>query len=317
VPERDLYEILGVPRKATAEEVKRAYRKLAKKYHPDVNPGNRAAEEKFKEVTAAFEVLSDEKRRRLYDEFGSDSLRSGFDAKRAEEYRRWKREGAPSGAMPFDFGDFSRVHVGDYGSFDFGSIFGDLFGGGAPRSRAHHRAAPGTRTDAELTIELKDAVLGAERDIRVDEKTLRVKIPAGVIDGWQMRLAGQGGSGAHGGPAGDLYLTVRLRPHPHVRRDGKDLYLDLPLTVPEAVQGAEVDLPTFEGPVRFRVPAGAQSGMRIRLRGKGMPDLGGGERGDMYAVVQVVLPEPSDALRQAVHPLEALYKGDPRASISL
>jgi curved DNA-binding protein len=319
VPERDLYEILGVSRKASGEEIKRAYRKLAKKYHPDVNPGNKGAEEKFKEVTAAFEVLSDEKRRKLYDEFGPDSLRSGFDEKRAAEYRRWKREGAPEGAMPFDFGGFSRVHVGDFGDFDFGSIFGDLFGaGGGARVRARQAApAPGTRTDAELQVDLRDAVLGAERDLRIDGRTLRVKIPAGVSDDDQIRLAGQGGAGARGGPAGDLFLTVRLKEHPHVRREARDLYLDLPLTVPEAVKGTEVELPTFEGPVRLRVPAGAQAGMKLRLRGKGMPDLRGGPRGDLYAVVQLVLPEPSEALRKAVDPLEALYKSDPRAGISL
>ena len=136
VPEHDLYEILGVPRSATGEEIKRAYRKLARKYHPDVNPGNKGAEEKFKETTAAFEVLSDEKRRKLYDEFGPDSLRSGFNEKRAQEYRRWRKQGAPPGGMPFDFGNFSTVDVGDYGAFDFGSIFGDLFGGaGRGRSR--------------------------------------------------------------------------------------------------------------------------------------------------------------------------------------
>jgi curved DNA-binding protein len=317
VPERDLYDILGVSRKVSADELKRAYRKLARKLHPDVNPGNKAAEERFKEVTAAFEVLSDEKRRRLYDEFGPDALRSGFDEKRAEEYRRWKREGAPAGGMPFDFGDFSRVHVGDFGTFDFGSIFGDLFGGGM-RGRA--RAAPpaaGAHAEAELLVDLKDAVLGAERDIRIEGRTYRVKIPAGVTDGSQIRLAGQGAPGEHGGRAGDLFLTVRLRPHPHARRDGKDLFLDLPLTIPEAVEGAELNLPTFEGMVRLRVPAGAQAGMKLRLRGKGMPDLRGGARGDLYAVVQLVLPEPGEGLRKAVKPLEALYKGDPRAGITL
>jgi curved DNA-binding protein len=319
VPERDLYEILGVSRSAPADEIKRAYRKLAKRYHPDVNPGDRAAEEKFKEVTAAFEVLSDEKRRKLYDEFGPDALRSGFDEKRAEEYRRWKRRGAPQGGVPFDLGDFTTVDVGEYGPFDFSSIFGDLFGGGA-RGRVRRSGpipAAGVHTEAEITIDLRDAVLGAERDVRLEERTLRVKIPAGVTDGSQIRLAGQGGRGAHGGAAGDLYLTVRLREHPHVRREGKDLHVDLPVTVPEAALGAEVELPTFEGPVRLRVPAGAQSGVRLRLRGKGMPDLHGGARGDLYAVVQIRLPEESDALRRAVKPLEALYKGDPRAGISL
>jgi curved DNA-binding protein len=320
VPERDLYEILGVSRTATADELKRAYRKLAKKYHPDVNPGNKAAEEKFKEVTAAFEVLSDESRRKLYDEFGADSLRSGFDAKKAEEYRRWRSQGAPPGGMPFDFGDFSTVNVGDFGAFDFGSIFGEIFGGGARTGRARRGGpipAHGVHTEAEIAVDLRDAVVGGEHDVRIDGKTLRVKIPAGVDDGSQIRLAGQGGRGQHGGPSGDLYLTIRLREHPHVRRDGRDLYLDLPVTVPEAVHGAEVRLPTFEGPVALRVPASAQSGMKLRLRGKGLPDVKGGARGDLYAVVQVVLPPASAALDKAVKPLSDLYKDDPRAGISL
>ncbi len=321
MPERDLYEILGVPRTATVEELKKAYRRLAKQYHPDVNPGNKEAEEKFKEVTAAFEVLSDEKKRKLYDEFGPDSLRTGFDEKRAEEYRRWRRQGTPPGAMPFDFGDFSTVDVGDFGSFDFGTVFGDLFGGPGGRGRARGRRAPvpspGAHAEAEIEIGLREAVLGAERDLRIDGRKLRVKIPPGVVDGSHIRLAGQGAAGAHGGPAGDLYLQVKLREHPHVRREGRDLYLDLPVTVPEAALGAEVRLPTFEGPVHLKVPAGAQTGTKLRLRGKGLPGLRGGERGDLYAVVKIVLPERSERLEKAVKPLEALYKGDPRAGISL
>jgi curved DNA-binding protein len=317
VPEHDLYEILGVPRSAKTDEIKKAYRRLAKKYHPDVNPGNKAAEEKFKVVTAAFEVLSDEKRRKLYDEFGADALRTGFDEKRAEEYRRWRRQGAPQGAMPFDFGDFATVNVGDYGNFDFGSIFGEIFGGGRARGRRGPAPAAGADVQARIEISLADAVLGAERDVRVEGRTLRVKIPKGIDDGARIRLAGQGRPGAHGGPAGDLFLEVNLREHPHVRREGKDLFVDLPVTVPEAVHGAEVRLPTFEGPVSLRVPRGAQSGTRLRLRGKGMPDLRGGPRGDLYAVVQVVIPGDSEALRKAVRPLEGLYEGDPRAGISL
>jgi curved DNA-binding protein len=144
-----------------------------------------------------------------------------------------------------------------------------------------------------------------------------VKIPAGVADGSQIRLAGQGGPGAHGGRSGDLFLSVRLRAHPLLRVEGRDLFLDLPLTVPEAVNGAELELPTFEGPVRLRVPAGAQSGMKLRLRGKGLPELRGGTRGDLYAVVKLVLPEESEGLRKAVKPLEALYKVDPRAGMAL
>jgi curved DNA-binding protein len=197
-----------------------------------------------------------------------------------------------------------------------------LFGGGrgargGGRVRRGPIPAQGVHTEAEITIDLRDAVLGGERDVRLDGRTLRVKIPAGVDDGSQIRLAGQGGRGQAGGPAGDLYLTVRLREHPHVRREGRDLYLDLPVTVPEAVHGAEVRLPTFEGPVSLRVPAGAQSGMKLRLRGKGLPDVKGGPRGDLYAVVQLVLPEAGGELEKAVKPLAELYKGDPRAGISL
>jgi curved DNA-binding protein len=318
VPQRDLYEILGVSRSASQDELKKAYRRLAKQHHPDVNPGNKAAEERFKEITAAFEVLSDEKRRKLYDEFGADALRTGFDEKRAEEVRRWKRQGAPPGGTPFDFGDFATVDVGQYGSFDFGSIFGDLFGG-ARGARVRRPAAPmsGPDAQAELEISLRDAVLGAERDVRLDGRTLRVRIPAGVDDGAQIRLAGQGGPGARGGPAGNLFLLVRLQPHPHVRREGKDLVVDLPVTIPEAIEGAEVRLPTFEGAVALRVPKGASSGMRLRLRGKGLPDLHGGTRGDLYAVVQLVLPAKSEALEKVARSLAPLYEGDPRAGISL
>jgi curved DNA-binding protein len=166
-------------------------------------------------------------------------------------------------------------------------------------------------------VTLREAVLGGERELRLDGRTLRVKIPAGVGDGSQIRLVGQGGPGRHGGKAGDLFLKVRLADHPLVRRDGRDLSIDLPVTIPEAVDGAEVTLPTFEGPVRFRVPPGSQSGKKVRLRGKGLPDLRGGQRGDLYAVIRIVLPEPSEKLEKAARALEPLYKEDPRAAISL
>ena len=317
MPDRDLYDILGVSRTASADDIKKAYRRLAKKYHPDVNPSDKRAEEKFKEVTAAAEVLGDEKKRSLYDEFGADSLRSGFDASKAEAYRQWKRQGAPQGGMPFDFGDFQEVNVGDFGTFDFGSLFEDLFSGRRQRSRRGPMPQHGTHAEAEIEVDLRDAVVGNERDVRVGGRTLRVKIPKGVTDGSMIRLSGQGGPGAHGGNAGDLYLRVKLREHPWIRREGNDLYLDLPLTVPEAVLGGEVILPTFEGPVQLRIAPGTQSGKKLRLRGKGMPHLRGGERGDLYATVRIVLPERTAGLEKAVKPLEDLYKGDPRAGISL
>jgi curved DNA-binding protein len=324
VAQRDLYQILGVPRTATPEEIKKAYRKLARQHHPDVNPGNKGAVERFREAAAAAEVLSDPKRRSLYDEFGPDSLRTGFDEKRAEEVRRWRRSGGAPGGQPSDFGDYSSVNVEGYGPVDFGSIFETIFGqqgrgragqGHGPGRRAGPR--PGDDLEADLELELRDAVVGAERDVRLGARTLRVTIKPGTAEGARIRLAGQGGPGTHGGPDGDLLLRVRLRPHPLVRVEGKDLYLDLPLTVPEVVNGAEVELPTFEGKVRFTVSAGTPSGKQIRLRGQGLPDLRGGPRGDLYAVVKLVLPEAGAALTEAVKALDPLYKGDPRAGISL
>ncbi len=318
--QRDLYQILGVPRTSTPEELKKAYRKLARQHHPDMNPGNKAAEERFKELSAAFEVLSDPKRRALYDEFGPDALRTGFDERRAEEVRRWQKAGGPPGGQPFDFGGFSSVNVEGYGPFDFGSVFEQIFGEqGRGRPGAGRRAAPRAGEDlaADLNLELRDAVLGTERDVRVGARTLRVTVKPGTGDGARIRLAGQGAPGEHGGPAGDLLLRIRLQPHPLVRVDGKDLFIDLPLTVPEAVGGVEVELPTFEGKVRFSVTAGTPTGKQIRLRAKGLPDPRGGARGDLYAVVKLVLPEPSDGLREAARALEPFYKGDPRAGISL
>jgi len=320
VPDRDLYAILGVPRTASPDEIRKAYRRLAKKYHPDMNPGDKQAEEKFKEITAAHEVLTDAKKKKLYDEFGPDALRTGFDEKTADAYRQWKQRGGrpgPGQEMPFDLGDFETVDVGGMGNFDFGEIFGDLFGGRAGRRRGTPGPRPGADAEAHLEVGLRDAVLGGERDLQIDHRTLRVKIPPGVSDGSRIRLAGQGGEGANGGPAGDLYLVVKLKEHPSVRLDGRDLYVDLPLTVPEAALGAEVVMPTFEGPVKLRVPPGFQSGKQLRLRGKGLPDLKGGARGDLYAVAKIVLPEESEGLRNAVKPLEELYKGDPRAGLSL
>ncbi len=322
MPERDLYDILGVPRTASAEEIKKVYRRLARKYHPDMNPGNKASEDKFKEVTAASEVLTDAKKRALYDEFGADSLRSGFDSGKADAYRQWKRQGAPQGGMPFDFGGYQEVNVGDFGTFDFGSIFEDLFGAGAGRGRgARVRRGPtaraGAHAEGKIEIDLRDAVLGAERDVSVDGRRLRMKIPKGVVDGSRIRLPGQGGQGSNGGQSGDLYLEVKLREHPWIRREGKNFHMDLPVTVPEAVLGTEVNLPTFQGPVSLRVPHGSQGGKRLRLRGKGLPDLHGKEPGDLYVTLRIVLPERSAGLEKAVKPLEGLYKGDPRADISL
>ena len=206
------------------------------------------------------------------------------------------------------------------GNFDFGSIFGDLFGGGAGRGRRRGApvAMPGRDAEAELQVDLRDAVLGAERDLRVDGRTLRVKIPAGVTDGSRIRLAGQGGEGSNGAPAGDLYLVVRLREHPAAFAGrGATSSSTSRSPSPRPPPAPRWCIPTFEGQVQLKIPPGTQSGRQLRLRGKGLPDLKGGPRGDLYAVAKIVLPEESEALREAVKPLQDLYKSDPRAGISL
>jgi len=388
---KDPYATLGVAKNASAEEIKKTYRKLAKKLHPDVNPGDKKAEERFKDVSAAFEILGDPKKRALYDEFGEVALSSGFDEKKAEQYRAYQRAasgagrgGGLSGFEGFGGGGFDPSEFGD-----LGSMFGDLFTQrrqGAARRRANE-PVPGDDVEASIEVELRDAVLGAEREITVERPArcpeckgtgakpgtkpqrcpqcggsgevkvagglmratcprcqgsgrtqescprcggegtvleaarLRVKIPPGVETGSRVRLAGQGSPGERGGENGDLYLRITVRPHPTVRVDGRDLSLDLPITVAEALQGAEVTAPTFEGPVKLKIPPRSQSGRRLRLRGRGLPALRSGEtgapRGDLYVVLQIVLPPDSAAARAAATELQKLYPPDVRQDVRL
>jgi len=389
---KDLYATLGIQKSATADEIKKAYRKLAKKLHPDVNPGNKKSEERFKDVNQAFETLGDPKRRALYDEFGDDALRTGFDEAKARAFRAYQQQQPPGGmGGGFEGMDpeiFSRGGGGvDPG--DLGSMFGDLFARRQQgRQQRGRRAAPtaGDDVEMELQVELRDAVLGAEREIAFERQVkcaecagqghkpnaksttcpqcsgtgqvsmgalfrgpcprcqgegqikepcprcggrgtnpdvahLKVKVPVGVETGSRVRLPGQGGPGERGGPAGDLYLKIVVRPHATVRVEGRDLLMDLPITPAEALSGAEVTAPTFEGAVKLKIPAGSQSGRKLRLRGRGLPALHtgatGAPRGDLYAVLQVVLPPPSDAAREAAQLLQSLYPADVRKDVSL
>jgi molecular chaperone DnaJ len=384
----DYYQILGVARTASADEIKKAFRKLARKYHPDVNPGDKAAEEKFKQLNAAFEVLSDERKRKLYDEFGEEAAKFGFDERKAEQYRAYRAAQAAGGGMPFGGGGVD---------FDIGEIFGDLFGrrggGGVDfdigevvgRQRRTSGSAAGEDLTAQISLSLNEALTGTERAISlqrpgrcqrcqgsgevgspttcsncqgtgrvrrggmlggkvaapcpicrgsgratppcptcdgtgVTEETTRltVKIPAGVQTGSKVRLAGQGAAGTRGGPTGDLYIETQVAEHPLVRREGDDLYMDLPVTVTEAMLGAEVRVPTFQGEVTLKVPPGSQSGRRMRLRGRGAPALKGGPPGDLYLTLQVKVPEsPSEEARQAAQALARAYQTDVRGSIQL
>jgi DnaJ-class molecular chaperone len=311
---QDYYQRLGVTRQATAEEIKRAYRRLARQYHPDHNPGDKAAEEKFKQVNEAFEVLSDSSKRKLYDEFGPDAAKLGWDEKKAEQFRAYKN-GAFRGA-PGGFGGFTVDFGGDGGTVDFESLLGEMFGMGRSGRRAGPRA--GGDLISEMEVTLQEAVLGGTRTLHVNGRRLEVKIPPGVETGSRIRLAGQGEPGERGGPPGDLYVDITVQPHPRVRREGNDLYMDLPVTVKEALLGAEIRVPIFGGSGAVTVPPGTQSGTRLRLKGKGVPSLKGGPPGDFYLVLQVKLPEKVDeAARRAAEALERCYASDVRAGLKL
>jgi curved DNA-binding protein len=325
---RDFYGILGVSRGASADEIKKRYRKLAAKLHPDKNPGDKAAEAKFKEVNAAYEVLGDAKKRSLYDEFGEDALREGFDAERMRQYRAWSSQGgAPGGVrggnanMPFDINDFLRrgggsaAADGDFGEGGgVGDLFGDLFSG-RKRKRGPARGAD---QESEITIDFSMAVKGGTLTLRTSEspEPITVRIPAGAAQGSRLRLAGQGGKSPSGGTHGDLLLRIHVRPHPFFRREGMDLHLDLPITPGEAYDGAKVKVPTADGAVSLKVPPHTQSGQILRLKGKGVARKNA-EPGDLYVHFQVHLPTAeTDELRESVQKLDRAIPGDLRESIT-
>jgi len=323
---RDFYAILGVSRGASADEIKKSYRKLAAKLHPDKNPGNKGAEAKFKEVNQAYEVLGDPKKRSLYDEFGEDALREGFDAERMRQYKAWANQqrsggGRPGGAMPFNLDDVLRGAGGAPGGVDFGGagsvgdIFGDLFGGG--RGRRRRGPARGPDVESEITIDFSSAVKGGTFTLRTSQsdEPITVRIPPGADEGSTLRIAGQGRAGDNGGTRGDLLLHIHVRPHPFFRREGNDLHLDLPITVGEAYSGAKVKVPTPDGFVSLKVPAHTQSGQVARLKGKGVAKKNG-TPGDLYAHFLVQLPTAEDdGIKQAVETLEKAFTGDLREHI--
>jgi len=380
----DFYQILGVPRGAADAEIKKAYRKLARKYHPDVNPNNKSAEEKFKQISAAFEVLSDPKKRKLYDEFGEDAQKIGFDEKKAETLRAYRAAGRSGAGMPF--GEGQQVDLGDL----FGDLFGRGDGGGfdfglgADEGMGASGPMRGEDITARVQLSLNEAVTGTERVLSVTrpgrcptcngagvrgpvttcptcngtgrvrrgggrlsfavtcptcqgtgkaakpcetcggtgrvEETVRltVKIPPGVQTGSKVRLAGQGAAGIRGGPPGDLYIETEVLPHPLVRREGNDLMLDLPVTVPEAMFGSEVRVPTFSGDVTVKIPPGSQTGRKMRLKGRGVPSLKGNGKGDLYLTLQVMVPDSSNPdARAGAEKMQRAYARDVRSEVRL
>ena len=308
----DLYKDLGVARSASQDEIKKAYRKLAAQFHPDRNPDNKGAEERFKAVNRAHQVLGDAKKRALYDEFGEMALREGFDADAARAYTRARSPfGGRSSGGGFNFEDI----LG--GSGNIGDIFGEMFRGGQGRT-SRGRAVKGSDVESEVSVDLSSAIRGTEVLVNLNGGEIQVRIPPGAGDGDKVRVAGHGMPGQLGGPAGDLLISVRVQPHPHFERDGLDLKLDLPLTPGEAFDGAKVSVPTPHGEVTLKVPRGTQSGQLTRLRGKGVERKG--KVGDLYVRFLVRLPqEASKTVAKAIAELDEALMSEPalRAGIRL
>ena len=355
---RDYYEVLGVSRSASEDEIKKAYRKLAKKYHPDLNPGNAEAEQKFKEVNEAYEVLSDSNKKARYDQFGFAGVDPNYGA------------GAGGGG---GFGGFTDFDFGDLGDI-FGSFFGGGFGGNSRSSRSGPQRGESIRVG--VTVSFEEAAFGCEKEVTVDRvdqcptckgsgcepgttpevctqcggsgqvqqrrqtpmgvfattttcpkcggrgkiihspckdcngtgqqrkrKTIQVNIPAGIDNGQTISLRGQGNAGRNGGPAGDLLITVTVRPHQLFRREGNDVLCEAPITFTQAVLGGEMEIPTIDGKVKYDIPEGTQTGTTFRLRGKGIPNLNGRGRGDQYVTVYIETPrnlnrEQKEALKK-------------------
>ncbi len=353
---KDYYEILGVSRDASQEEIKKAFRRLARKYHPDLNPGNKEAEQRFKEINEAYDVLGDPKKRAEYDRLGHQAFTSGY-----EGFEGFKDFDFTSG---FDFGGF-------------GDFFSDLFG----ERTTTFREAPlrGADLVMRMTLTMEEAFSGVTRPINVTRhiscprcggrgaesfercsrcggtgkvgtrkgffsitqtcpdcggtgrkavrictqcrgsgsilktETVKVRIPPGVDTGSRVKLSGMGEAGSNGGPPGDLYIEIEVLPHPFFRRDGSDVYVEVPVTVPEAALGGKIEVPTLDGLTKMTLPPGTQGGQKFRLKGKGFPDPKGGGRGDQYVIVKIVVPRDLDSKgRELISRLETLYKENPR-----
>jgi curved DNA-binding protein len=316
--DQDFYRVLGVPRNASQDEIQRAYRKLARESHPDVNkdPG---AEERFKDVSEAYDVLSDPQTRRRYDAFGPDFRQVPEDVD-PETWRR-ARTGARAGAgARAGSGAGAGGGRGGFGGdIDLDDLLGGLFGG---RGRAGSRggrgwdAVPGADQEAEVELTVDEAYHGTRRTLTLTSATgtrsIDVTIPAGVTDGQRIRLAGQGGHGSDGAPPGDLYLVVRIAPHRGYRLEGRDLHVELRLSPWEAALGTSVAVGTPAGEVKVSVPAGTSSGRRLRLRGRGLPNPRG-QPGDLFAEARIMVPaKPTEAERELFERLAAVSEFDPR-----
>jgi len=370
--DRDYYHILGVQRGASHDEIRKAYRKLARKHHPDINPGNKDAENKFKDLSVAYDVLGDEKKRKLYDEFGEAGLAAGFDAEKARSYQQWQQQSARAGgAYEFSPDDFGDLFGGLGGMFRHGArqngpmrgqdiqstmeidfldavrgfqtaitlerpVACEICHGTGTKAGTAPRTCPecngtGSKSLAQGPLQFRQTCercagtgqlpgdpcatcRGSGRLMRPD--TIRVNIPPGADPGKNIRLRGKGEAGVRGGPAGDLYITPRIRPHPVLTRSGRDLTMELPITVGEAVSGAEVEVPTPSGNIKVKVPAGAQSGQQLRIRGKGVAAHGQTPAGDLFLRLMVRVPK-ENLERDVLEKIDQAYGEDVRKDVRL
>ncbi len=371
--DRDYYQILGVQRGASRDEIRKAYRKLARKHHPDINPGNKDAENKFKELSVAYDVLGDEKKRKLYDEFGEAGLAAGFDPEQARSYQQWQQQSARSGGAY------------QFSPDDLGDLFGGLGGMFSHSARAQNGRVHGQDIRASMDIDFLDAVRGFQTSLTLErpitcetcrgagtqpgsapstcpechgsgtkavgqgplqfrqmcarcsgtgrlpgEKCatcrgsgrlkrpdmIRVNIPPGADPAKQIRLRGKGEAGIRGGEAGDLYITPRIKPHPVLARSGRDLTMDLPITVGEAINGAEVEVPTPSGTIKVKVPAGAQSGQQLRIKGKGVAAHGQTAAGALFLRLMVRVPK-ENVERDVIDKIDQAYTENVRKDVRL
>jgi len=316
---KDYYKVLGIEKTATADDIKKAYRKLARKYHPDVNPNNKEAEQKFKEINEANEVLSDPEKRKKYDALGAD-------------WRNYEQHGGGRGNSGggFDWSKYAQGNRGNtryeytedpgdiFGNGGFSDFFENIFGGAGPSSgrrrqagRQPNYATKGQDYESEMDISLYEAYHGTERILTLDGQKLRIKVKPGIADGQNLRLAGKGGAGMNGGPSGDIFIKVHIAPDAENRRQGDDLYRDIHIPVYTAVLGGENQAATFGGDIKFKIPAGAQNGTTLRVKGKGFPVYGKAALfGDLYLKIIVDIPKNlSPKEKELWKELEGIGKG--------
>ena len=343
---KDYYKVLGVSKGATADEIKKAYRKLAKEHHPDANKNNPSAEDKFKEIGEAYEVLKDPDKRKKYDQLGSNwkaySRGSSAGWPGAGQWQNANNAGGGSynysgrgfdfNEMGGDFSDFFEMFFGR-GSGQKFSGFSDIGGkqasGQSTGSRQSNRtgwrskraAEKGQDIESKITITLRESFMGTERSLRLQTsegktRNINVKIPKGIKDGGKIRITAEGAKSSSGGEPGDLFLIVEISKHHFFTRDENDLRCEIPVTIKEAILGASIDIPTFAGPVSIKLPPGTQSGKALRLKGKGMPHIKSSEFGDLYAKIKVVIPEIlTDEQKKYFEEFSKSYNENPREKI--